>query len=99
MVRRSYLPGPALKTPIFWVQDLSRDVTQRLTFDPAADQFPIWSPDGKKLVFSSSRGGHIDVYEANSNGEGGQPLLYASNDDKFASSWSADGRFILFHTD
>ncbi len=82
-----------------WVHDLSRDVTQRLTSDPAPDQSPIWSPDGKKLVFSSSRGGHFDLYQTSSSGYGEQQLLYASNENKFASSWSADGRFILFSTE
>jgi Tol biopolymer transport system component len=82
-----------------WVHDLSRDVTQRLTFDPAPDQRPIWSPDGKKIVFSSSRGGHFDLYQTSSSGDGGEQLLYGSNENKYASSWSTDGRFILFNTD
>lgn len=82
-----------------WVHDLSRGVTQRLTSNPAPDQSPIWSPDGKKLVFSSSRGGHFDLYQTSSSGDGGQQLLYASKENKYASSWSADGRFILFSTE
>ena len=82
-----------------WVHDLSRDVTQRLTSDPAPDESPIWSPDGQKLVFSSSRGGHFDLYQTSSSGDGGQRLLYASADNKYASSWSGDGRFILFSTE
>ncbi len=82
-----------------WVHDLSRDVTQRLTFDPAPDQSPVWSPDSKKIVFSSSRRGHFDLYQVSSNGDGGQELLYASSENKYATSWSADGRFILFGTD
>jgi Tol biopolymer transport system component/DNA-binding winged helix-turn-helix (wHTH) protein len=82
-----------------WVHDLSRDVTQRLTSDPAPDESPVWSPDGKKLVFSSSRGGHFDLYQIGSSGDGGPQLLYASSENKYASSWSADGRFILFSTE
>jgi Tol biopolymer transport system component/DNA-binding winged helix-turn-helix (wHTH) protein len=81
-----------------WIHDLARDVTQRLTFDPAIDQTPVWSPDGRKLVFSSARNGHFDLYQISSNGEGGQELLYASSADKYASSWSADSRFVLFST-
>ena len=81
-----------------WVQDLARDVTQRITFDPAPDESPVWSPDGKKFLFSSARGGHFDLYQANSNGEGGQQLLVRVAREQVASSWSADGRFILFTT-
>ncbi|MEO8132186.1 MAG: hypothetical protein ABI822_34135, partial [Bryobacteraceae bacterium] len=82
-----------------WVHDLSRDVIQRLTFEPSIDQAPIWSPNGKNLVFSSSRNGRFDLYQVSSHGGGGPELLYASRENKFASSWSADGRFILFSTE
>ena len=82
-----------------WVHNLARDVTQRITFDPAIDQFPIWSPDGKRIVFSSSRAGHYDLYIIGANGEGREELLYASSENKIPTSWSADGRFILFDTE
>jgi Tol biopolymer transport system component len=82
-----------------WVHDLTRDVIQRITFDPALEQFPIWSPDGKRIVFSSSRAGHYDLYVIGANGEGRQELLYASNENKIATSWSADGRFLLYTTE
>ena len=35
----------------------------RLTRDPAEDTQPAWSPDGKKIVFSSNRGGKFGIYE------------------------------------
>jgi Tol biopolymer transport system component len=40
-----------------WVWDLTRAMLTRLTFDPGEDEFPAWSPDGKRIAFSSSRGG------------------------------------------
>jgi eukaryotic-like serine/threonine-protein kinase len=82
-----------------WVHDLARDVTQRITFDPAIDQFPIWSPDGKRIVFSSSRAGHYDLYVVGTNGESREELLYASNENKIPTSWSVDGRFLLYETE
>jgi Tol biopolymer transport system component len=82
-----------------WVHDLSRDVSQRLTFEPSIDQEAIWAPDGTKLVFSSSRKGHFDLYRMSSNGDGGPELLYASRENKYATSWSSDGRFLLFNTE
>ncbi len=82
-----------------WVRDLARDVSQRITFDPAIDEAPIWSPDGKRIAFSSSRAGHYDLYQIGAGGEGREDLLYSSNENKFATSWSADGRFLLYGTE
>ena len=39
-----------------WLMDLAGGST-RLTFDAAADAFPLWSPDGTQIVFSSARAG------------------------------------------
>jgi Tol biopolymer transport system component len=35
----------------------------RLTRDPGKDVFPHWSPDGKKLIFTSDRTGKYAIYE------------------------------------
>jgi dipeptidyl aminopeptidase/acylaminoacyl peptidase len=79
-----------------WVHDLAREVIQRVTSDPAIDQWPIWSPDGKRIVFSSSRAGRYDLYVIDANGSGREELLYASGDNKIPTSWSRDGRFLLY---
>ncbi|MDE6794968.1 MAG: DPP IV N-terminal domain-containing protein, partial [Muribaculaceae bacterium] len=34
----------------------------RLTFDPAYDSTPVWSPDGSQIAFASDRNGSVDVY-------------------------------------
>ena len=82
-----------------WVHHLDRDVVQRITFDPAIHESPVWSPDGKRLAYSSSRAGHYDLYATGAGGEGHEELLYASSENKFATSWSTDGRFLLYETE
>ncbi len=41
--------------PDVWIYDLDRDLRTRLTTDPAGDGFPVWSPDGERVVFTSNR--------------------------------------------
>jgi serine/threonine protein kinase len=79
-----------------WVRDLVRGNDTRLTFDPRPDTNPVWSPDGKNIVFAATRGGRIDLYEKSADGGGEERLLFKSDQDKSPTSWSRDGRFLLF---
>src|SRR2546422_613758 len=45
-----------------WQIDLVRDRMTRFTFDPGVDIVPIWSPDGMRIVFSSTRKGPFNLY-------------------------------------
>ena len=77
-----------------WLLDGAR--TSRFTFDPALDRLPIWSPDGGRIVFYSNRKGHRDLYQGSPTRAGAEELLLASPQDKGATDWSADGRFLLY---
>ncbi|MDA2925579.1 hypothetical protein MYX65_13185, partial [Acidobacteria bacterium AH-259-L09] len=46
-----------------WVSETERGTMTRLTFDSAPDLIPIWSPDGQRVAFSSSRdGGQFNLF-------------------------------------
>jgi hypothetical protein len=47
-----------------WLLDVARETTTRFTFDSAVDDDPVWSPDGKQIVFDSHRSGHADLHQA-----------------------------------
>jgi serine/threonine protein kinase len=80
-----------------WLLDLLRGGTStRFTFDSASDIGPVWSPDGSSIVFSSNRDGHYDLYQKPTNGATAETALLKSNDDKWATSWSVDGRYLLY---
>ncbi len=81
-----------------WIYDVKRGLRTRFTFDPAEDVGAMWSPDGRTIVFSSNRKGHKDFYRKASNGAGGEELLYADGFDKWATSWSPDGKFLLYYS-
>src|SRR5207237_1353438 len=66
-----------------WLLDADR--TTRFTFDPSLDDFSIWSPDGSRIVFDSTRKGHRDLYQKPSSGAGSEEVLVESAQDKVAT--------------
>ena len=45
-----------------------------------------------------SKGGRMDLYEKNADGSGEERLVLHSDQDKVPTSWSRDGRFLLFQS-
>ena len=78
-----------------WMFDLARGLGSRFTADPAAADFPVFSPDGSRIAFASRRSGKSDVYQRLSNGGGEDELLSKSDQDRLPLSWSRNGRFLL----
>jgi serine/threonine protein kinase/Tol biopolymer transport system component len=81
-----------------WLLDGAR--TSRFTFAEGFDQWPLWSPDGGRIVFSSIRNQQRRVYVKPSSGAGSEELVLelplATN--AITNDWSADGRFVLYHS-
>jgi Tol biopolymer transport system component len=82
-----------------WTYDLQRGGAKRLTFDPAADSVPIWSPDAARLVFASNRTSFNDLHIKNSDGAQEEKSIVHGNIDKFPNDWSRDGKYILYTQD
>jgi serine/threonine protein kinase/Tol biopolymer transport system component len=78
------------------VLDTKRNAIERLTFDPAIDGFPVWSPDGSRLAFSSSRNGGYKLYWKSINGGAEELLLDVPNGSPL--DWSSDGRLLLYQS-
>jgi Tol biopolymer transport system component/tRNA A-37 threonylcarbamoyl transferase component Bud32 len=84
-----------------WITDMEHSGTEtRLTFDASANSYPVWSPDGSKVAFSSNRnGGIFNIYQRAANGTGQDELLFESREpNKQPTDWSRDGRFIIFRS-
>jgi eukaryotic-like serine/threonine-protein kinase len=80
-----------------WIYDFARGVTTRFTFASGWDSNPVWSPDGSRIAFAGDRTGIFDLYQKTSNLAGDDEPLFKSKDHKLSSSWSPDGRFLLYY--
>jgi eukaryotic-like serine/threonine-protein kinase len=79
-----------------WIRDLTRGVSSRFTFDPPDELDPLWSPDGRRIVFTSRAKGPGDLAIKDASGTREAEPLLVSADEKYVSDWSRDGRFILY---
>jgi Tol biopolymer transport system component len=84
-----------------WVEELARGARMRLTIDPMTDHgIPVWSPDNSMIIFAALQGrSRLGIYRKPANGASNEELLLPSeNSDTqiWPTSWSRDGRFILY---
>src|SRR5262245_729535 len=79
-----------------WIIEPRGSVT-RLTFDATRhNSSPVWSPDGKRIVYSSLQKGKWGLYQTLSDASGTEELLFESDVVKAPMSWSPDGKQIVF---
>ena len=79
-----------------WVLDLARGVRTRLTFGPTLNAYPIWSPDGKWIVYTSDRHGHSELYRKPADGSGPEELLLSDEQISVGNNWTKDGKYLIY---
>jgi dipeptidyl aminopeptidase/acylaminoacyl peptidase len=89
--RLAFDVAPAAGDADIWTMDMTRRVIMRLTSEPANDKTPVWSPDGKWIVYSSDLG----LFRIASGG-GTRELLVRTPFSIVPTDWSRDGELIIF---
>ena len=84
--------------PDIWVYEWAQDTPTRLTFDPADDRKPVWTPDGRRIVFASSRGDKstLNLYWQRADGTGDAQRLTDSKNFQSPASWHPSGKLLAF---
>jgi serine/threonine-protein kinase len=78
-----------------WVYDIRRETLTRLTFE-GVNRAPMWTADGKRVVFASSRAGPSNLFWKPADGSGSEERLTRSQYPQLPSSSSPDGKFLTY---
>ena len=78
------------------IYDLARDTPTRFTFADEPDRYPIWTPDGERVIFASGRDGLFNLYWKAADGTGQVERLTTSDNLQGPVAVSPDGVSVLF---
>ena len=78
-----------------WIWNVARSTLTPLTFDPGVDQNPVWTPDGRRIIFSSTRPGSSNLFWQNADGTGTIERLTTSPNQQFGLSISPDAKDVV----
>jgi Tol biopolymer transport system component len=77
------------------IRDLARGVDTPVPLD-AVNAYPLWSPDGREILFDTALNGPWDIYRFPVDGSSEPQALLEDSPDQIPMAWSPDGRFVLW---
>jgi len=79
-----------------WVIDLGRRVSSRLTFGARNENYPLWSPDGTRILYYSDDSKDPGIFVQPSSGAGRGERVLSSGAELTLTDWSRDGQFVIY---
>jgi eukaryotic-like serine/threonine-protein kinase len=79
-----------------WSYDFSRATLTPLTSGPTS-QVPVWTPDGKRIVYRGTRTGFRNLFWKAADGSGEEERLTTSQNPQTPGSFSPDGKWLAYH--
>jgi serine/threonine-protein kinase len=81
-----------------WIWDLGRATLTPLTLDPGQDSYPVWTPDNRRIIFSSNRGiGQPNLWSQAADGTGAADRLTTSSNAQFLNGITPDGTAVIYN--
>jgi serine/threonine-protein kinase len=82
-----------------WIWDIARETLTRVTFDKGVDQYPVWSPDSRRLIFTSGRTGALNLFWQAADGTGAVEQLTEGPNPQAPYAITPDGSHLMFRED
>jgi serine/threonine-protein kinase len=79
-----------------WIYALDRGPLMRLTDNPGVDGYPLWTPDGTRVVFWSNRGNTENLFWRAADFSGEDNRLTENIDRRYPFSWAAGGTLLVY---
>jgi hypothetical protein len=90
-----------VRTPVnsdIVVIDVESGRAERWSFDPSEDETPIWSPDGRRVAYSTAHTGRArHILRVGAPGTGQPDSVFTANGHMHLSDWSPGGNWLLAH--
>jgi serine/threonine protein kinase len=87
---------PQTRTRDIWLIDRTREISSRFTFEKTNENYPQWSPDGKRIAYWSDAPGASGITAKQLTGSGETELLAPRSEEAVLKDWSRDGSSIFF---
>lgn len=78
-----------------WLLNLNTGITERITFDPAEEEYPVWSPDGNAIAYTAPMNGNTRRLFVKDLRIADNPRLIRTWPlHLHLTSWSSDGKWL-----
>ncbi len=76
---------------------VTKRAPQNLSNDPGDDSYPTWSPDGKRIAFTSTRSGQAEIHVVDAGGKNVRQMTKHQGLYPYCADWSPNGRRIVYN--